>query len=143
LISTKDNKELFVFRNFDNIDGPVDYSVRSVYAENPNVDLWEISASTGAHAKNCGYWLVGNKDGKWFSYISENELKEQGYTPKGWHHLSGKTENGQLIITCSREYMPSGAQFSYQVESIDEMAFEAYWDYDSNLLRIRPWGEVQ
>lgn len=75
------------FIPYDGKMGGVGYAVRPIYTIFPGMTFIEIIADVGAHAKNCGYWLIGKRDGQWVTYISIDSLVQMGYTPNEWHQI--------------------------------------------------------
>lgn len=102
--------------------------------------FFEIIADRGAHAKNCGYWIVGKHDDKWVMYVSIDSLVNMGYTPWEWHQI--KTEmnsdaTGRFILISSHEYMPPGAQFGYQLKHAVDLKLQLFWDKEAGWFGIR------
>lgn len=139
LMSKDGTKDFLSFINTDGIVGSgVDYDVRDVYTSNPTMHLWEITASSGAHGKNCGYWLVGPRpDGSYLSYVSIGNFAMLGYTKDQWHRLSSELSNGLLVITSSHGYLPPGAQYGYETKYANDFQVQIFWDDKVNWFGLR------
>lgn len=107
----------------------VGYAVREVHTKNPNMTFYEINANRGAHAMNCGYWLIGKVNGKWVTFVSLQSLASIGHTVNDWHTLDSDIDsNGRLILTSKHEYMPPGATYGYQKVRVTDMVAQIFWD---------------
>ena len=137
---SKDGKEDYLsFINCDGITGQgVDYAIRDVYTSNPTMHLWEITATAGAHGKNCGYWLVGKAgEGKYTAYVSHVSFMNVGYTVREWHKLRSELLNGLLIVTSSHSYLPPGKQYEYEAVDVDDFRVQIFWDDNANWFGVR------
>ena len=138
-IVDKDGKLKLGFRNVDNAEGFVGFAVRELSVEGEDdVRFWEILADVGAHAKNCGYWLISEENGKWRFVLTTDELAKAGYTPNEWHVLQSDISDGQYILTSSIEYLPEGAQFEYEREFATDWQAELVWSEKTRSFFIRP-----
>lgn len=138
MMSADRNYEYLSFINSDGGSSGIDFSIRDVYTQNPNMHLWEIIASRGAHAKNCGYWLVGQNGNQYVTYISIDSLSNMGYTPQEWHRISTSVNNGQYIIKSTHEYLPPGALYGYQMQSALDLSIRADWDSRAQWFALMP-----
>ena len=138
-IVDKDGKLKLGFRTVDNAEGFVGFAVRELSVEGEDdVRFWEILADVGAHAKNCGYWLISEENGKWRFVLTTDELAKAGYTPNEWHVLQSDISDGQYILTSSIEYLPEGAQFEYEREFATDWQAELVWSEKTRSFFIRP-----
>ena len=134
-----DGKLKLGFRNVDNAKEFVGFAVRELGVEGEDgIRFWEIIADVGAHAKNCGYWLVSEEDGKWRLALTTDELAKAGYTPNEWHILQSDVSDGQYFLTSSFEYMPEGAQFGYERQFATDWQAELVWSEKTRSFFIRP-----
>ncbi|MGM9540884.1 hypothetical protein [Anaerovibrio sp.] len=80
------------------------YNIKELYTNNPNITIYQIMVSKGAHDENHGYWLIGRYHGKWFKFMSMDNLVTMGHTPNEWHQFESKiTKDGKLRIISSHE----------------------------------------
>lgn len=107
----------FRLSSYDGDNGGIHYGIWELYTNNPNVTIYQIMASTGAHAENHGYWLIGRYHGKWFKFMSMDNLVTMGHTPNEWHQFESKiTKDGKLRI------------ISYHGQRRVDMELEVSWD---------------
>lgn len=128
------------FIPYDGKMGGVGYAIRRIYTILPSMVFIEIIADVGAHAKNCGYWLIGKQNGQWVTYISIDNLAQMGYTPDKWHQIktaANKDATGRFILTSQHEYMPPGAQYGYQRKFAVDLQLQIFWDQDAQWFGLR------
>ena len=107
----------FRLSSYDGDNGGIHYGIWELYTNNPNVTIYQIMASKGAHAENHGYWLIGRYHGKWFKFMSMDNLVTMGHTPNEWHQFESKiTKDGKLRI------------ISYHGQRRVDMELEVSWD---------------
>ena len=135
----KDGKLKIGFRNVDDVNEFVGFAVREVGVEGEDgIRFWEIIADAGAHAKNCGYWLISEQDGVWRFALTTDDLAKSGYTPNEWHVLQSDITDGQYVLTSSFEYLPEGAQFGYERQFATDWQAELVWSEKTRSFLIRP-----
>jgi len=137
---SKDGKNDYLsFINCDGVTGQVvDYAIRDVYTSNPAMHLWEITATVGAHGKNCGYWLVGKAgEDKYVAYVSHVSFMNVGYTVREWHRIRSELSNGLLLVTSSHSYLPPGKQYEYEAVNVDDFRVQVFWDDKANWFGVR------
>lgn len=76
-----------------------EYSITRINFSDPNMTLWEIQKSTGHAGTDFQYWIIGKRNGKWVSYVTEESLRNMGGMI-GWPIIRGKNENGNFVISC-------------------------------------------
>ena len=77
-----------VYKTFVPLEqGMVGYRVRDVFTANPENIFFEINATIGAHAQNCGYWLIGKENGQWLTYVTLEDLAKNGYAIDQWRQI--------------------------------------------------------
>ena len=131
LTSMDGRQDYLSFTSYDGNNSGIGYSIRKVYTIFPNMEFFEIIATAGAHAQNCGYWIIGKRDGKWVTFVSLDNLAEMGYTPHEWHRIDTKINSdakGRFILISSHQYMPPGAQYGYQMKSAVDLRLQLFWD---------------
>ena len=119
------------FTGYDGSNAGIGYAVRPIYTMFPSMTFIEINANRGAHAKNCGYWIIGKRDGQWVKYITLDSLASMGYTPNEWHQIAtaaNEDATGRFLLTSSHEYMPPGAQYGYQRRHAVDLRLQLFWD---------------
>lgn len=134
-------KMLMTFRSYEG-SGDASYAVRTIHTANPTMTFFEINASSGAHAKNTGYWIVGKRDGQWVVFVSIDSLAAMGYTPEKWHRIKTAVNeygNGKFILTSEHEYMPPGAEYGYQMKTAVDLRLELFWDRNARWFGIRSY----
>lgn len=136
LMSRDNNNDYLSFTNFDGKDynSGVTYGIRKIETINPKMTFFEITASRGAHGKNCGYWIIGKHNGQWVTYISLDNLAAMGYTSGKWHTIQTNINSdgtGRLIFISSHTYMPPGAKYGYQSRSVNDFKIQLFWDQDA------------
>lgn len=105
------------------------YGVHEIITENPRMILYQITATSGAHAMNNGYWLVGKHKGKWVKFISLDNLAKMGHTPLEWHQIESRiTNTGNMRIISSHEYLPPGVIYQVYRKHAVDMVVELFWD---------------
>lgn len=112
----------------------IGYSIRPIHTMFPSMTFYEIIADQGAHGKNCGYWLIGKRDGKWVTYISIDNLAAMGYTANKWHQISTEANadaTGRFILTSSHEYMPPGAIDEAHRKHAVDLRLQIFWDKEA------------
>lgn len=139
LLSKDGSRDYLSFINYDGITGQgVDYAIRDVYTTDPAMHLWEITATVGAHNKNCGYWLVGKAgDNNYVAYVSHVSFINLGFTSREWHQIRSELVNGQLLITSSHTYLPFGKKYEYEAVSTDDFRVQTFWDEKSKWFGLR------
>ena len=140
LMSRDGQNDYMSFRSYDGESSGVGYQVREIYSIFPSMQFFEINADRGAHAKNCGYWLIGKRNGQWVIFVSLDSLATVGYTPGQWHHISTVTNGdatGRFILTSQHEYMPTGAQYGYQRRYAVDLRVQLFWDQSAQWFGLR------
>lgn len=139
MLSKDGTADYLSFINCDGITGEtIDYAIRDVYTSNPTLHLWEITATVGAHGKNCGYWLVGKTgEGQYTAYVSHVSFMNVGYTANEWHQIRSELSNGLLLVTSSHAYLPPGKQFEYEAVNVDDFRVQIFWDDESHWFGVR------
>lgn len=133
------------YLSFINYYGPaaesgIGYAVREIPTTDPGLTFYEINADVGAHAKNCGYWLIGKRNGRWVAYVSLDDLAAMGYTIGDWHQIRtfiNKDGDGRFILTSQHEYMPPGAVYGYQRRFAVDLRLELFWDDSAQWIGMR------
>lgn len=140
LTSADGRQDYLYFIPYDGKMGGVGYAIRPIYTIFPSMTFIEIIADVGAHAKNCGYWLIGKHNGQWVTYISIDSLAQMGYTPGEWHQIhtaANKDATGRFILTSQHEYMPPGAQYEAQRKFAVDLKLQIFWDQDAQWFGLR------
>ena len=138
LMDRNGNRKLTV-KNIDGERDGVGFVVRELrVAGEDGVRFWEILADVGAHAKNCGYWLISEENGEWSLRLTTKNLADAGYTPQEWHNLNSGKVDGRYVLTSSHEYMPEGAQFGYELQSVVDWQVEIVWSKEARSFLIEP-----
>ena len=140
LMSRNGTRDYLSFTAYDGDNAGIGYKIRKIYTTFPSMQFFEIIADVGAHAKNCGYWIIGKKDGQWVTYVSIDSLAAMGYTPGEWHQISTALNNdatGRFILTSRHEYMPPGAQYGYQRKFAIDLQLQLFWDQNAQWFGIR------
>ncbi len=131
LISADGKADYLSFISYDGYTA--DFRIRTLTTHNPAMKLWEIKAIGGAMhgSSNSGYWLVGQKNGKFVTYISLDSLTDMGYGKDSafpYHSLVTRVLNGRYYIDANHEVMPSGAQYGYELQNLLDFSVRADWD---------------
>lgn len=140
LMSADGKKDIMSFINYDGARGGVAFVIRPVYAVLPKGTFYEIIADVGAHGKNCGYWLIGKRNGQWVTYVSLDSSATMGYTPDRWHRIRTETNGdatGRFILTSEHEYMPTGAKYGYESKVATDLTLQLYWDREAQWFGMR------
>lgn len=140
LISRDGANDYLSFTGYDGTNAGIGYKIRKIFTTFPSMEFFEIIADRGAHAKNCGYWIIGKSDGKWVTYVSIDSLANMGYTPGEWHRISTQINadsTGRFILTSSHEYMPPGAKYGYQRKHAVDLRLQLLWDQKARWFAIR------
>lgn len=125
LMSADGMKDFLSFNSFDGHYTDVDYRVRAIETTDPGMRLFEITATRGAEARNCGYWLVGKWNGLWTTYVSWNSFANVGFRVNQWHQLTSRIVDQHLVVTSTDGY--GHTDFQAQI----------FWDADSHWFGIR------
>ena len=59
LMSRNGTRDYLSFTGYDDTNAGIGYKIRKIYTMFPSMQFFEIIADRGAHAKNCGYWIIG------------------------------------------------------------------------------------
>ena len=140
LMSRDGKQDYMSFINYVGAKGGVGYKIRTIRTNAPDMTFFEINADVGAHAMNCGYWLIGKHDGQWVTYVSLDSLATMGYTIGKWHQIRTKIDEdgtGRFILISSHEYMPPGAQYGYQRKHAVDLQLELFWDDNAQWFGMR------
>lgn len=140
LMSADGTKDYMSFINYDGARGGVAFVIRPIHAVLPKGTFYEITADVGAHGKNCGFWLIGKRDGQWVTYVSLDSLATMGYTPNQWHRLRTETNGdatGRYIVTSEHEYMPPGAKYGYERRIATDLTVQLFWDKEAQWFGMR------
>lgn len=140
LMSRDGKHDYMSFINYVGAKGGVGYKIRTIRTTNPDMTFFEINADVGAHAMNCGYWLIGKHDGQWVTYVSLDSLATMGYTIGEWHQIRTKIDEdgtGRFILISSHEYLPPGAQYQYQRKHAVDLQLELFWDENAQWFGMR------
>lgn len=140
LMSADGTTDYMSFVNYDGAKGGVAFVIRPIYAVLPKGTFYEITADVGAHGKNCGFWLIGKRDGQWVTYVSIDSLATMGYTPDQWHRIKTETNGdatGRYILTSEHEYMPPGAKYGYERRVATDLALQLFWDKKAQWFGMR------
>ena len=140
LMSRNGTRDYLSFTAYDGDNAGIGYKIRKIYTTFPSMQFFEIIADVGDQAKNCGYWIIGKKDGQWVTYVSIDSLAAMGYTPGEWHQISTALNNdatGRFILTSRHEYMPPGAQYGYQRKFAVDLQLQLFWDQNAQWFGIR------
>lgn len=125
LMSADGTKDFLSFNSFDGHYTGVDFNVRAIETTDPGMRLFEITATRGAEARNCGYWLVGKWNGLWTTYVSWNSFANVGFRVNQWHQLTSRIVDQHLVVTSTDGY--GHTDFQAQI----------FWDADSHWFGIR------
>lgn len=139
LLSGDGQYQYGTFSGYYGSSGAVDYAVRPIYTIFPSMTFYEIIATEGAHARNCGYWLIGQSNGQWVAYVTIDTLASAGYTAQEWHRIStasNKDATGRFILTSSHQYMPPGAIYGYQAKNVVDLRLQFHWDQENQCITI-------
>lgn len=140
-LTSKNGREKYLtFSSFDSTNEGIGYAIRSIYTIFPSMEFIEINADRGAKAKNCGYWLIGKRNGTWVTYISWNNLASMGFTTNEWHQITthlNEDATGRFILESSHMYMPPGAQYGYQMKSTVDLKLQLFWDQNAQWFGMR------
>lgn len=101
LMSRDGKHDYMSFINYVGAKDGVGYKIRTIRTTDPDMTFFEINADVGAHAMNCGYWLIGKHDGQWVTYVSLDSLATMGYTIGEWHQIRTKIDEdgtGRFIL---------------------------------------------
>lgn len=107
------------------------FKIKTIQTIEPNLKLWEIKARSNAmngHA-NDGFWLVGQKNGKYVTYISQDSLTEMGYGQDSAypvHSLRTRVINGHYYIDAS--HAREDAASSEDLRTVIDFSVRADWD---------------
>lgn len=140
LMSRDGNNDYMSFINYVGAQGGVGYKIRTIHTRYPSMTFFEINADIGAHAMNCGYWLIGKQNGKWVTYVSLDSLVSMGYSSGNWHQIKTKINEdgtGRFILISQHEYMPPGAQYGYQRRMATDLQLELFWNEDAKWFGMR------
>lgn len=140
LMSRDGKHDYMSFVNYVGAKGSVGYKIRTICTTDPDMTFFEINADVGAHAMNCGYWLIGKHDGQWVTYVSLDSLATMGYTIGEWHQIRTKIDEdgtGRFILISSHEYLPPGAQYQYQRKHAVDLQLELFWDENAQWFGMR------
>ena len=138
LMDRNGNRKL-AMKNIDGERDGVGFVVQELRAAGADgVRFWEILANVGDHAKNCGYWLISEENGQWRFELMMEDLMAAGYTPHEWHNLFSGYLDGRYVLTSSHEYMPEGAQFGYELQSVVDWQVEIAWSKEARSFQIEP-----
>lgn len=140
LMSRDGKHDYMSFINYVGAKGGVGYKIRTIRTTDPDMTFFEINANVGAHAMNCGYWLIGKHDGQWVTYVSLDSLATMGYIIGEWHQIRTKIDEdgtGRFILISSHEYLPPGAQYQYQRKHAVDLQLELFWDENAQWFGMR------
>ena len=138
LMDRNGNREMTI-KNIDDTKDGVGFAVRELRVPGADgVRFWEILADVGAHAKNCGYWVIAEENGAWSLRLTTEDLAAAGYTPQEWHHLNSGSTGGEYILTSAHEYMPPGAQFGYEMRLVEDWKAKLVWDGETRTFVLLP-----
>jgi len=143
LMSRNGTHDYLSFTSYDGNNAGIGYKIRKIYTMFPSMQFFEIIADAGAHAQNCGYWLIGKHNGQWVTFVSIDSLAQMGYTPGEWHQISTELNadaTGRFILTSRHEYMPPGAQYGYQRKFAVDLRLQLFWDQKARWFGIRRLG---
>lgn len=120
------------------VDGNLDFEIKDIYTTDPDQHLWEVIAKGGEEMHNCGYWIVGWKDGKYVKFVTMKSLTGIGYKSDGRHRLSSKFyDNGNLVLTGSYPKARKGALLGYQKDTVVDFRASFFWDEEKQWFGIR------
>lgn len=134
------NAKYLTFSSFDGTNSGIGYGIRTIYSMFPSMEFIEINANRGAHAKNCGYWLIGKRNGTWVTYVSWDSLASMGFTTNQWHQITthlNEDATGRFILVSSHEYMPPGAKYGYQRRHAVDLRLQLIWDQNAQWFGMR------
>ena len=135
----KDGEQQLAMKNIDAEEGGVGFYVREVQvAAEKSKRFWEISATVGAHDKNCGFWLISEENGQWRFELTVEDLIAAGYTPSEWHKLISGNVDGRYVLTSFHEYMPEGARFESERQPVVDWQVEILWSKEARSFLIEP-----
>lgn len=120
----------------DSSDTYADKSVREIQIEGSNKHFYEVLMTTGAHAKLEGYWIVGEKNGEWISYVSLDNLKPFGFDKTKYYNLNVQMDaDNKIVLNGYHMYVPPGAA-SYQGKKVDDFFVTIDWDENAGTFRM-------
>lgn len=117
--------------------GGVAFALKPIYLPEAKAHFVQIIADIGAHAKNCGYWLLGLNQGSWQTYISLDSLAKVGYNIEEWHRIQPILMGNKFYLETGFEYMPKGAKFGYEREYAVDHRYQAVWDSRNKCFNIQ------
>lgn len=131
------------YMSFINYLGPneaVSYSIRRIHTIDPKITFFEITATKGAHGMNCGYWLIGKRNGQWVTYVSLNSLAAMEYAIGDWRIIRtdiNKDGTGRFILTSQYDYLPPGARSQADRYKVTDLQIEFFWDEKAQWIGMR------
>lgn len=138
-LMSRDNKHDYLsFLNYRTKKGAQSYGIRIIKTDDPNRTFYEITATEGAHGRNCGYWLIGRYKDSWVTFISIDHLRKMGFDPGLENRMTSEiTPDGKIIFTNEHSYMPPGGRYGYQRRFAPDLRLELFWDEDAQWFGIR------
>lgn len=113
-----------------------DFSISKVTAKMPDKEFWIVIASVGAHAKNSGFWIVGETGNTFAKYITTESLVNMGYTANKWHRLGCSIKDSYLVISSTHEELAPGLP-SYKATVATDLQLVAFWDDNAKWFGLR------
>lgn len=115
------------------------FRVKSLTTVDPAMKLWEVKArGTDMHGyANEGYWLVGLKNNKYVTYISQDSLNEMGYgkNPQySTYALRTQVINGHYYIDAGHARTETTG--STELRTILDFSVRADWDDQAQWFKL-------
>lgn len=102
------------------------WSGREILTDDPNFKLWEFHEMEGSDMVTYAYYLVGERDGHFYAYITTEHLYPYGF--ENSRHLRTRVENGNLVIELYHREKPyEGASHAQDLMIVDQ-TLVASWD---------------
>lgn len=127
------------YLSFISMNGkPSTFTVKTITTVDPGMKLWEIKAMGNAMRghENCGFWLVGMKNNKFVTYISQDSLNDMGYSKNSkypYHSLRTRVINGNYYIDASHS---RNNQANSELSNILDFSVRADWDSQAQWFQL-------
>lgn len=113
---------------------PLNFYVKAITDNTTGKHFWVILAREGNKVIGWGLWIVGEHNGQYVTYISEQGLNAMGWKrPVNRSTRNGiTTENGDLYIQFTEVYRDSSLPEYKTNINVNPVTFKLFWDEKAN-----------
>lgn len=115
------------------------YEVTRVVMKDPARTFFIINSTIGVHPMNTGFWIVGQQNGQWKTYVTRDSLGKAGLDLNSPHRLSITPQTGTdtFFLISNHENMPAAGQPMIQSRITTDFQASIRWDEQKQKFTVK------